>query len=402
MKHAVLFVLLIALAVGLAACGSVPETEADLGSSEQTEVVPTDRPTPTVTATPAPTPTAIGGGDGRILYSKSVQERAPQGDGTFLLYTGYALNSLDLGTLDSEELISKEQLEQELGKDLYRTRFSPSPDGTKVLITASTSVSFGKFDTYEYYIASLDLEDLVPVLDPGATVINWTWSPDGSSLLGDALESNKKTIYIVNSDGSGLTKLTEFPAIASPVWSADGTRIFWAALGNPMVMDAEGTNQEIFTELEPTVASLSFSPDGGKAAFLTDESTLYTAHSDFSDAQWASGRFDSSSCDGKFPPHIQAWSNDGEYLIVRTYVCAVINRQLFPTARDVLVRTNDRERVNVASRDSKLCGWSPDNMLVYIDDTDEGDRLIMADMGSLDGPAAFEMKYTGGCPDWIR
>jgi Tol biopolymer transport system component len=319
-----------------------------------------------------------------------------------LIYTGYALNRLDLDTLESEELISKEQLEQELGKDLYRTVFSPSPDGTMVLITASTSVSFEDMDTFEYYIASLDLTSLVPILDPGATAINWTWSPDGSRLLGDALMSNSKTIFVVNSDGSGLTELTKFPAIASPAWSADGSQVFWAALGVPMVMDADGTNQHPVGDVDQVVARMSFSPDGGKVAYLTDQSSLYIAQSDFSEGQLGSGRFDSETCQGRFPPGIMGWSVDGEYLIVRNYYCVVINRQLFPKAGDILVRTSDGERVNEGRfTESEPCGWSPDDKLVYIHKTDEGVRLVLVDVEAIDTGTAVEIAYSGTCPSWI-
>lgn len=380
-------------------------TACSPGQSIEPTTTPTltSTPIPTSTPTPAPTPTPIGGGGGEILFSSTVSEKAPMGNGLFLNYTSYKLDLLDLDTMESRELITKDLLSEELGKELYRTRFSPSPDGTKVLIAASTAVSFGEPDTHEYYIASLDLSSLVPILDSGATAINWIWSPDGSMLLGDALESNLKTLYIINSDGSGLRKLIENWLITSPEWSFDGLKIYYLDLGNPMVIDIDGSNKQQAGGIELYLKQMLFSPDGDRVAYFTNDSELYIADNDFSNAQLIPGNYASESCKGQFLPRILEWSSESQYIIVQTNYCFNIRGQLFPQATDFLIRISDGAPVDVGAdaRGQHLCGWSPDKTYVYIKDGDEGNQLVLVDVELIGTDAELEISYSGGCPSWI-
>jgi Tol biopolymer transport system component len=54
----------------------------------------------------------------------------------------------------------------------------------------------------------------------------FSWSPDGTRLAFLSGRDRKVEIYIVNADGSKLTRLTEHPAVDdSPTWSPDGQQI---------------------------------------------------------------------------------------------------------------------------------------------------------------------------------
>jgi TolB protein len=71
------------------------------------------------------------------------------------------------------------------------------------------------------------------------------WSPDGNKLAFTSTRSGNSDIWIVNRDGTGLTNLTNNPAIDnSPVWSPSGTQIAFASdrsgKNNIYVMDAVG------------------------------------------------------------------------------------------------------------------------------------------------------------------
>jgi YVTN family beta-propeller protein len=82
-------------------------------------------------------------------------------------------------------------------------------------------------------------------------------------------------IYVMNADGSGVTRLTSDPGLdADPTWSPDGTQIAWAAerAGNVdiYVMDADGSNPRRITTNAAADTLPTWSPDGTRIAFTTN------------------------------------------------------------------------------------------------------------------------------------
>ncbi len=121
------------------------------------------------------------------------------------------------------------------------------------------------------------------VLEPGGPA----WSPDGGKIAFSAgvvitIEPNKpfSDIYLVNLDGSGLTKLTSGSGQNGGVtWSPDGKQIAFASNRDPdgmwkiWVMNADGSNQRRLTDIQnPSIPGFtgvepSWSPDGTKILF---------------------------------------------------------------------------------------------------------------------------------------
>src|SRR4029079_7445128 len=97
--------------------------------------------------------------------------------------------------------------------------------------------------------------------------------PRGGNCHDSGVECNFD-IYVVNADGTGLTRLTDDPALdPAPTWSPDGSKIAWAsrnAVQLPRefklwVMNANGTGK---TQLTSTGGDApNWSPDGSKIAF---------------------------------------------------------------------------------------------------------------------------------------
>lgn len=81
------------------------------------------------------------------------------------------------------------------------------------------------------------------------------YSPDGSKIVFQSRRDGQDEIYVMNTDGSGQTRLTNNPAMdSSPVWSPDGTKILFTSLRDgPMspalyIMNADGSSPTRVTD----------------------------------------------------------------------------------------------------------------------------------------------------------
>jgi TolB protein len=92
------------------------------------------------------------------------------------------------------------------------------------------------------------------------------YSPDGTKIAFTSDRDGNPEIYVVNSDGSGLRRMTNNPAIdVTPTWSPSGNQLAWVSdrTGSPhiYIMNADGTGQKsIISEYcdRPTWASGQF------------------------------------------------------------------------------------------------------------------------------------------------
>lgn len=71
------------------------------------------------------------------------------------------------------------------------------------------------------------------------------WSPDGAKIVYTSIGGEGPSVYVMNIDGTGKTRLSDHPLSGDPEWSPDGTRIVFA-IGDPaavhlFVMNADGT-----------------------------------------------------------------------------------------------------------------------------------------------------------------
>lgn len=98
------------------------------------------------------------------------------------------------------------------------------------------------------------------------------WSPDGSRIVFDYLDRGTISPWIINKDGSGLTRLTDDDGRGAD-WSPDGSRLAFTRVEEPSsvrihLIDADGTNLMQFDPPEDYWdSSPTWSPDGTRIAF---------------------------------------------------------------------------------------------------------------------------------------
>lgn len=358
-------------------------------------------PTPTITLTPTPIPTPLGGGSGKILFiSETLGETVTYYDGSQGAYPSYELKLMQLSDLASNSLISKAQLEGLLNEPFISTSFNPSPDGSKTLIYACTS--FKGYCSDEVYIASLDLNSIVPLRVDGAESTWWKWSPDGTMLAGTAYVGNAKNeIYVINSDGSELRKIVESGYNYDPFWSPDGTIVYWQQYETLRMVNIFGSNnQPVSDGFVPFRGGAQFSPDGQEVAFFVNDYSLYVAKFDFSSANKI---FETSS---ENTPQVLSWSHDNQYILIQYTRCpeGVEPGCGYGLHIEAIIRANNGEEFSLGVPDTNmklLCSWSPDDKFVYIRHDDNGlEYLVFADLSHLDSPdSSVGIRFNdGACP----
>ena len=164
-----------------------------------------------------------------------------------------------------------------------------SPDGTKIAYEATAG---------HIWVMNSDGSnpvDLTPGVHADITYDSPTWSPDGTKLAVlyrnqlDTTPEYDVAVISASTPSSSVTNLTAGAGVDSgnpgpgnsggPAWSPDGTRIAFTR-GNPVevwVMNADGTNAHVLTNVSNDAFSPAWSPDGSKIIF-DSQGELYIAN----------------------------------------------------------------------------------------------------------------------------
>ena len=176
-----------------------------------------------------------------------------------------------------------------------------SPDGRRLVFNSFWG-GLPKRDIYVIDIDGTGLTKLTEDPDPLVPIDDTRpdWSPDGSRIAFQSNRSGNNDIYLMNPDGQEVLQLTSHSATdAAPEWSPDGKRIAFQSnrSGNNdiWVMDADGGGLVQLTTDPRADAKPTWSPDGKRIAFHRDvlafgevHAELFTMNADGSDVRMLS------------------------------------------------------------------------------------------------------------------
>lgn len=196
-----------------------------------------------------------------------------------------------------------------------------SPDGRQIVFARSETYSAGAVP--DLYVINADGTDERNLTNTPEYDENWpAWSPDGTQILFSSDRPNpdvpgrvvaelatEKDLYVMDADGSNLTRLTSDPGYeVHGVWSLDGKWIAFihreSLLGQARLalMHPDGSNRRVLVEVGQPYGP-TWSPDGSKIAFWDNGGDdLWMVNSN--------GRNPHPVTSGVYP----SWSPDGRWI----------------------------------------------------------------------------------------
>jgi TolB protein len=247
---------------------------------------------------------------------------------------------------------------------------TPTIPPLKVTPTGRIAFQSERDGNFEIYIINADGTLLSRLTNDPAVDVFPAWSPNGNQLVFTSDRNGNPDIYLVNADGTGLKQITKDPAAdALPAWSPDGKGIAFTSnrTGNDEIflMNVDGTGLKQITNNPAMDAFPAWSPDGARIAFTSDRDVnleIYAMNMDGSDLR----RLTNDPAKDANP----IWSPDGKT------IAFVSDRDGF-----LNIYTMDNEGGNInqithLKATVEKPGWSPDGRFLTFASDLEGNRDV--------------------------
>jgi len=251
-------------------------------------LAPMSTPSPTLTPTPNPTPTPVGG---KITFVSDRDDNPEI----------YVMNADGSGQTN---------LTNHKAEDNWPAM---SPDGSQIAFISDRdepnpgTCSTNNNCNSEVYVVNTDGTGLTRLTDGPGQEMFPAWSPDGTQIAFVSNRDKGLEVFVMNADGSGQTNLTntsEFDLY--PAWMPNGSQIVFLSTRDGgfqfYVMNADGSKQTILdSDLPPS----EFPPGSLNTLFFLEDVSVYQIYALTGDS--LATIQDSGSALGEFP----TWSPDG-------------------------------------------------------------------------------------------
>ena len=206
-------------------------------------------------------------------------------------------------------------------------------------------------DKASIYVMNWDGSGLTRLTDETGNDDSPSWSPDGQRIAFSSDRDGNLGIYVMNWDGSGLTRLTdETGGDYFPGWSPSGQQITFQSTRHGgdwdiYVMNSDGSGVTRMTRSGDNFVP-SWSPDGSRIAFVAaEDGYIYTIDADGSgETRLAySGDIDSLT-----------WSPDGERIAFGAFIDGTWGISVMNASGSGVTRI-----VDIGPRGSVGLSWSP-------------------------------------------
>ena len=222
----------------------------------------------------------------------------------------------------------------------------------------------------EIYVMQADGSGVTRLTDNDASDFSAAWSPDGRRLAFMSNRDGDYEIYVMQADGSDVTRLTDTDARGGgrPAWSPDGRRLAFTSYDGDFeiyVMNADGSGVTRLTDNDARDSGAAWSPDGRRLAFDSDRDgdvEIYVMNADGSGVT----RLTDNDARDSGP----SWSPDGRRLAFASDRDG--DREIYVMQADGsgVTRLTDNDA------DDGVPAWSPDGQrLAFMSDRD-GDLEI--------------------------
>jgi TolB protein len=239
---------------------------------------------------------------------------------------------------------------------------------------AYASDADGGQGNWDIYVMNPDGTGLTRLTSDPNVEARPAWSPDGTKIAFNRskADGSDSEIYVMNADGSGVKNLTGGAGGSKPAWSPDGKRIAFQRRSEVYVMNADGSDVRQLTHSGDGVADYpAWSADGATVAFssgLANPGALFLVNMDGSGLRRIFVERDPGVADLL---RAGSWSPDGSKILFDRAPTSLAKDQSVAGIWSINPDGTGLVRVS-ANRTDGFAAWSPDGtkILFIRDDRD--------------------------------